>query len=82
MPRATSLPVDLDALRAEPDPATRAALATRALTAVTVLASDVSAIRDSALRELRETGASYAQIADVAGLTRGRVAQVLRRPPA
>lgn len=81
MPRDTAPPIDPQALRAEPDPAKRAALATQALTALALLESEVSAVRDSALRELRQTGASYAQIADLAGLTRGRVAQVLRRTP-
>lgn len=82
MPREPASSVDPAALRAERDPAARAAQATRALTALTVLAAEVSAIRDSALRELRKAGASYAQIADVAGVTRGRVAQVLRRESA
>jgi DNA-directed RNA polymerase specialized sigma24 family protein len=39
----------------------------------------VSRIRDEAVIELHDQGETYQTIADVAGLTRGRVAQILRR---
>lgn len=40
---------------------------------------EVSRIRDEAVVELHEQGETYQRIAEVAGLTRGRVAQILRR---
>lgn len=70
---------DPQSLRALADPAARAALATEALTALAALIKEVSLVRDEALRTLRATGASYADLAALTGLTRGRVAQVLRR---
>lgn len=70
---------DLAALRAVTDPRTRAAEATGILTALTALVREVSAVRDEALLALRAAGASYGEIAVVTGLTRGRVAQVVRR---
>ena len=40
---------------------------------------ETSRIRDQAVVELHDRGETYQDIAEVAGLTRGRVAQILRR---
>ncbi|HET7312054.1 MAG TPA: sigma factor-like helix-turn-helix DNA-binding protein [Mycobacteriales bacterium] len=40
---------------------------------------EVSRIRDDAVIELHDRGETYQAIAEMAGLTRGRVAQILRR---
>lgn len=39
----------------------------------------VSRVRDAAMAQLHDQGLSYAEIAQAAGTTRGRVAQIVRR---
>lgn len=39
----------------------------------------VSRARDAAMAELHDQGLSYAEIAQIAGTTRGRVAQIVQR---
>ena len=57
----------------------RAAEATRLLERLAQLEREVSAIRDDAVRRLRESGESYGGIAARSGLTRSRVVQLLAR---
>lgn len=69
----------LRALRATRDPRQRVALATELLEDLRVVELRVSELRDAAIVRLHDLGASYQEIATVAGLTRGRVAQVIQR---
>lgn len=66
-------------LRRLRNPGRRAAEATRLLTQLAQLEREVSALRDDAVRRLRESGESYGGIATRSGLTRSRVAQLLAR---
>lgn len=69
----------LTELRRLRSPARRAAAATTLLEQLTELEREVSAIRDGAVRRLREQGESYGGIASRSGLTRSRVVQLLQR---
>ena len=66
-------------LRRLRSPARRAAAATLLLEQIAQLEREVSAIRDEAVRQLREQGESYGGIAARSGLTRSRVVQLLSR---
>lgn len=66
-------------LRRLRDPGRRAAAATALLEQLGQLEREVSAIRDDAVRRLRESGESYGGIASRSGLTRTRVVQLLQR---
>jgi DNA-directed RNA polymerase specialized sigma24 family protein len=57
----------------------RVSAATQELERLRVDQEDVSRLRDEAVIQLHEQGLTYQAIAQVAGLTRGRVAQILRR---
>jgi DNA-directed RNA polymerase specialized sigma24 family protein len=61
------------------DPRRRVSAATRELERLRVDQEEISRIRDDAVVELHDRGETYQDIAEVAGLTRGRVAQILRR---
>lgn len=67
------------ALRRLRNPARRAAAATALLDQLKALELEVSALRDDAIRSLREAGESYGSIAAASGLTRSRVVQLLQR---
>lgn len=66
-------------LRRLRDPGRRAAAATALLEQLAEVERDVSAIRDVAVRRLRDAGESYGGIASRSGLTRTRVVQLLSR---
>lgn len=72
------------AVRRMRNPARRAAAATVLLDRLSLIEREVSALRDSSVRRLRDDGESYGAIARVSGLTRSRVVQLLQRtqPPA
>jgi hypothetical protein len=57
----------------------RLTAATRMLEQLRSSQRAVAAIRDAAIVDLAEGGRSYAQLAELAELTRGRVAQVVQR---
>lgn len=76
---AGGLSVALLGLRRLQDPGRRAAAATALLEQLSDIEREVSAVRDDAVRRLREDGASYGRIAAVSGLTRSRVVQLLQR---
>jgi len=61
------------------DPSSRVEAATRELERLRQVQEEVSQVRDEAVVELHDRGATYQRIAEIAGLTRGRVAQILRR---
>ena len=61
------------------DPKRRLLLATQLLDLLGSLEKAVSEMRDDAVSALRATGASYAEIADLAGVNRSRVAQLAQR---
>lgn len=67
------------ALRRLRDPGRRVAAATALLEQLAELEREVSAVRDEAVRRLREDGESYGSIAAVSGLTRSRVVQLVQR---
>lgn len=77
--RAAELGMGVAALQRLRDPARRAAAATTLLEQLTELEREISAVRDDAVRRLRESGASYGTIATASGLTRSRVVQLLQR---
>lgn len=64
--------------RAE-DPARVASLSTELLERLRQLQQEVSALRDSAVVTLHDGGSSLHEIARGAGLTRGRVFQIVQR---
>ena len=64
------------------DPKRRLLLATQLLDQLGALEQAVSAMRDDAVSVLREAGASYAEIAELAGVNRSRVAQLAQRTTA
>ena len=66
-------------LRRLRSPARRAAAATALLEQLAEIEREVSAVRDEAVRRLREEGESYGSIAAASGLTRSRVVQLLQR---
>lgn len=66
------------ALGAVVDPERRLTMATVVLAELRALQDEVVATRDAAMRALITAGYSYQQVADIAGLSRGRVAQVVR----
>lgn len=70
-------------LRRMRSPARRVAAATVLLDRLALLEREVSALRDASVRTLREEGESYGAIAQLSGLTRSRVVQLLQRtqPP-
>jgi DNA-directed RNA polymerase specialized sigma24 family protein len=57
----------------------RVSAATRELERLRKDQEEVSRVRDEAVVELHDEGETYQRIAEIAGLTRGRVAQILRR---
>ena len=57
----------------------RVSAATRELERLRQDQEEISRVRDDAVVELHDQGETYQTIAEVAGLTRGRVAQILRR---
>jgi len=61
------------------DPKRRLLLATQLLDLLGSVEKAVSAMRDDAVASLRAAGASYAEIADLAGVNRSRVAQLAQR---
>jgi hypothetical protein len=67
------------ALRRARDPRRRLQLATQLLDALGALELAVSGVRDDAVSALRSTGASYAEIAQLAGVNRSRAAQLAQR---
>jgi len=67
------------ALRRCRDPKRRLLLATQLLASLTSLERLVSEARDDAVLALRAAGASYADIAKLAGVNRSRVAQLAQR---
>lgn len=66
-------------LRRLRDPGRRAAAATALLEQLARLERDISAVRDDAVKRLRDQGESYGSIAASSGLTRSRVVQLLAR---
>jgi hypothetical protein len=73
------LNAQLAALRRVRTAELRLTAATRILKELRSAQRAVAVIRDAALIELAESGRSYTQVAALAGLTRGRIAQVVRR---
>jgi hypothetical protein len=67
------------ALRRTRDPKRRLLLATQLLDLLGSMEKAVSAMRDDAVFAVRATGASYAEIADLAGVNRSRAAQLAQR---
>lgn len=63
------------------DPWARLRQATAAMVVLEAERAEVGRVRDRAMVELHRSGASYQRIAAEAGLTRGRVAQIVRRSP-
>jgi hypothetical protein len=61
------------------DPKRRLQLATQLLELLGSVERVVSAMRDDAVVALRSAGASYSDIAEVAGVNRSRVAQLAQR---
>lgn len=77
--RAADLPERLRRLARTHDAATVATLSTELLEALRLLQSEVSQTRDEALVALSAAGMSLHAIARLAGLTRGRVFQIVQR---
>lgn len=77
--RAAAVARDVAALRRLRHPGRRAAAATMLLEQLGELELEVSAVRDDAIRRLRESGESYGSIAAASGLARSRVVQLLQR---
>jgi len=71
--------MDPASLRRIDDPSRRVEAATRELERLRGVQEEISRVRDDAVVELHDRGETYQRIAEVAGLTRGRVAQILRR---
>jgi len=71
--------MDPASLRRIDDPSRRVEAATRELERLRGVQEEVSRVRDDAVVELHDRGETYQRIAEIAGLTRGRVAQILRR---
>ena len=67
------------ALRRTRDPKRRLMLATQLLDQLGLMERAVSAMRDDAVSAMRAAGASYADIAELAGVNRSRVAQLAQR---
>lgn len=61
------------------DPKRRLLLATQLLDQLGEMEKSVSGVRDDAVAALRAAGASYAEIAELAGVNRSRVAQLAQR---
>lgn len=70
-------PEDVDAIA---DPGERARLATQLLSTYQRRVAKIAHTRRRAIAELRSSGLSYAQVADVLGLSRGRIAQLDTTP--
>lgn len=66
-------------LAAVGDPLQRLVQAAAALEQLRQRQLSVSRVRDAAMAQLHHQGLSYTEIAQVAGTTRGRVAQIVRR---
>ena len=66
-------------LRRTRDPKRRLLLATQLLDQLGAMEKSVSVMRDEAVSALRAAGASYAEIAQLAGVNRSRVAQLAQR---
>lgn len=77
--RDSGLLLDVARLARLRNPQRQAALATVLLLQIAVLEQQVSAIRDAAVRRMREQGDSYGAIAAATGITRSRVVQILQR---
>ena len=67
------------ALKRTRDPKRRLLLATQLLDVLGSMEKDVSSLRDDAVSAMREAGASYAEIAELAGVNRSRAAQLAHR---
>jgi DNA-directed RNA polymerase specialized sigma24 family protein len=72
-------PMNRAALSRIADARRRVSAATRELERLRKDQEEVSRVRDEAVVELHDEGETYQRIAEIAGLTRGRVAQILRR---
>ncbi len=68
----------VERLRAIRDPWERVGVATALLTAVQEEARAVALLRDETITQLRLAGNSYGDIAKATGLTRARIAQIVR----
>ena len=75
----TELAAHLAALRRVRTAELRLTASTRMLNELRNSQRAVAAIRDAAIIDLAERGRSYTQLAQLADLTRGRVAQVVQR---
>jgi DNA-directed RNA polymerase specialized sigma24 family protein len=77
--RTAELPERLARLARTEDAATLALLSTEVLESLRVLQQEVSRARDGAVVDLNAQGMSLHEIARLAGLTRGRVFQIVQR---
>ena len=69
---------DIEQYAAIPDPFERLAAVTRRLAQVGEEINELSRLRRDLVVDLHEQGYSHARIADAAGLSRGRIFQILR----
>jgi DNA-directed RNA polymerase specialized sigma24 family protein len=72
------MPGDLERYAAIPDPFQRLAAVTRRLAETGSEINDLSRLRRDLVVDLHDQGYSHAQIAEAAGLSRGRIFQILR----
>ena len=68
---------DLEQIRAIPDPFARLAAATHRLAEYSHQVTELSQLRRALVHELHRQGYSHADIARAAGLSRGRIHQIL-----
>ena len=77
--RDVSLAMELARLRRVKAPDRRVRLVCSWLSQVRAHELALAQLRDATVRELRQMGWSHAEVAEVTGLTRARVAQISRR---
>lgn len=75
---ATDVSSCLEGLRSVRSPRSRLIAATRVLELLRGAQQSVVKVRDRAIGDLVASGSTYAQLGEIAGLTRGRVAQIVQ----
>ncbi|MGW4739144.1 GntR family transcriptional regulator [Nocardia xishanensis] len=80
-PPSAGIDDDLSRLASVSDPIQRARIAGELVTAYQLRIAELGTIRQTAIEEAHQRGLAFAEIADMLGLSRGRISQLRSRAP-
>lgn len=72
---------EFDEVRTEPDPVRRGQRATELITLYQQRAAELARLRKEAIEEAHRTGLSYTEVAELLGVTKGRISQIRTSAP-